>query len=421
MSVAPPYRHESGPSRRDLRLLYAIEAMTSVGANLLLLGIYFYTKERLGWSLMHNFLLATGQGAVYVVGSLMAHGITERLGRRRALVGIYATMAVLAGVGLMVVGSPVWVTVLLLLYTLVTSFNWPVLESMVSTGADAHVLSRRIGVYNLWWSGAGALALGSCGVMIKYAPSAVFLVPVGMHVMGAILMLFMREPAGGAAGGHGHLDAEPALVPVRRLALALSRVSLPATYVVIYSLMSMLPSLEAINELSPVVATAVGSLWMGVRWVTFLVLGATAWWHARPRILVGAAIAMAGAFLGIVLPAGRLWLWQDASVANVLAWVVAAQVVLGVSVGVIYAASLYFGMVLSEGSTEHGGYHEALIGLGSGLGPAAGAVAAYWWPGDVTAGVAAVTAVVGLSVAATAATPAFVVRKRAAGSGGDPP
>ena len=27
------------------------------------------------------------------------------------------------------------------------------------------------------------------------------------------------------------------------------------------------------------------------------------------------------------------------------------------------------GMVLSDGSTEHGGYHEALIGLGSVLGP----------------------------------------------------
>jgi hypothetical protein len=74
-----------------------------------------------------------------------------------------------------------------------------------------------------------------------------------------------------------------------------------------------------------------------------------------------------------------------------------AQVVLGVSMGMIYAASLYFGMVLSEGSTEHSGYHEALIGLGSVLGPGAGAVAQWLRPGDITPGVAAVAGVLLLS------------------------
>ena len=42
---------------------------------------------------------------------------------------------------------------------------------------------------------------------------------------------------------------------------------------------------------------------------------------------------------------------------------IAWQIVLGVTMGLIYSGSLYFGMVLSEGSTEHGGYHEALIGM----------------------------------------------------------
>ena len=47
-------------------------------------------------------------------------------------------------------------------------------------------------------------------------------------------------------------------------------------------------------------------------------------------------------------------------------------------------------MVLSDGSTEHGGYHEALIGLGWVLGPAAGTAAAWLKPHDPRAGVAAV-------------------------------
>ena len=61
--------------------------------------------------------------------------------------------------------------------------------------------------------------------------------------------------------------------------------------------------------------------------------------------------------------------------------------------GMIYSASLYFGMVLSDGSTEHGGYHEALIGLGSILGPGTAALTQLVWRGDIRAGVAAVCCV----------------------------
>lgn len=400
-------------SRRDLRVVYAVEGITCVGTNLLLLGIYFYTQEKLGWGLMQNFLLAAAQGLVYVAGSLLAHPVTVWLGgRRNALVAIYGGMAALAGLA-GAASSPWLITTLLLLYTLVTSLNWPMLESLVSSDVDAHELSRRVGVYNLVWSGTGALAIAANGALIAYAPLGVFLVPVVVHAASAAMMLLVREPDAGTAAGdaHGHLAAEPELLSVRRLALALSRVSLPATYVVIYSLMAMMPSLPVIRDLSPVGATVVSSTWMAVRWVTFLALGATSWWHTRPRLLLASAVAMVAAFLAIVLPGARLWLWHEASVGGALGWMLAGQALLGVCVGVIYSGSLYFGMVLSEGSTEHGGYHEALIGLGSGLGPAAGAVAAWLRPGDVQTGIFAVTLVITLSVAATLATAALADRR----------
>ena len=85
-----------------------------------------------------------------------------------------------------------------------------------------------------------------------------------------------------------------------------------------------------------------------------------------------------------------------------LAAMILGQVALGAAMGLIYAASLYFGMVLSAGSTAHGGYHEALIGLGSVLGPGAGAATQAIWPGNVWAPVAAVAALVAISVVAAA-------------------
>ena len=56
-------------------------------------------------------------------------------------------------------------------------------------------------------------------------------------------------------------------------------------------------------------------------------------------------------------------------------WVlIAAQILFGGAVGLIYYSSLFYSMDLGESKSEHGGVHEAAIGLGIFLGPAVGAV-----------------------------------------------
>jgi hypothetical protein len=60
-------------------------------------------------------------------------------------------------------------------------------------------------------------------------------------------------------------------------------------------------------------------------------------------------------------------------------------------------------MVLSSGSTEHGGYHEALIGLGMLLGPGSGVIAQLIAPASPSAGIAAIALLLFLSVLASAA------------------
>ena len=58
----------AGPSTRDIRVAYTVEFITCLGTNLLLLGVYFYTHARLGWTLKQNFLLAAGQGGTHPKG-----------------------------------------------------------------------------------------------------------------------------------------------------------------------------------------------------------------------------------------------------------------------------------------------------------------------------------------------------------------
>jgi hypothetical protein len=119
-------------------------------------------------------------------------------------------------------------------------------------------------------------------------------------------------------------------------------------------------------------------------------------------VLLVAAAMMLVAFVGVTVRPTDVFGGAGAVIpyAVDLASMVGWQVALGAVMGMIYSASLYFGMVLSEGSTEHGGYHEALIGLGSILGPGTAALTQLIWGGSVRAGVVAVCCVIGLSVVA---------------------
>jgi MFS family permease len=95
---------------------------------------------------------------------------------------------------------------------------------------------------------------------------------------------------------------------------------------------------------------------------------------------------------------GLLAAFLITTLATNLSSMIAGQILLGVAMAIIYTGSLYFGMVLSAGSTEHSGYHEALIGLGGLLGPGAGALTQYLWPGRVRIAIGAVGGIVALSV-----------------------
>jgi MFS family permease len=301
-----------------------------------------------------------------------------------------------------VYGSIAVVIVALLAYTFIIGLCWPMIESLVATGVtDPHDLSRRMAAYNVVWAGTAALTLAVNGAIIEYWPVGVFVITAVMHGVSALLLLpglWNATPAEpeAAEAPHPHLDPEPELLRVRTVALWLSRISVPASYALVYALSALLPSLETVKQLPTWAATLAGSVWLMSRWVTFLLLGFSTWWHTRPRALLVAAWLMLAGFAAVAWQpsqamSGSSNLWID------LAWLVLCQILIGLSIGLIYSASLYFGMVLSEGSTEHSGYHEALIGLGSILGPGAGAFAQWLQPGHVGPGVVAVAGVLLLS------------------------
>lgn len=377
--------------------LYVVEAMASIGGTLLSIGIFFFMKDRFGWQTPQNFLLAAGQGVVYVPAALSAGWVTTRFDPFRALVVIYLLLALLAlaAWGSSVLLGSAWAVVAALLaFTFVIGLSWPMLEALVASG-DALGIARRVALYNVVWPSVGWAAIAVEGTIIQYFAPGMFLIPAAMVLASALIFLGMgRYPVRSDAPGPAtHPAPEPQLLRSRTLALWLSRTALPATYVVIYGLMPMMPFLPVVQKLPTTAQTLVGSVWLLTRLVAFVALAMNAWWHTRPRALLWAAVAMLVAFFGMTLRPTH-----GASPGWDLAMMIAWQAVLGLALGMIYSASLYFGMVLSDGSTRHGGYHEALIGVGWIIGPAAGAATQFFWPGQVWAGIAAVGAVIAASV-----------------------
>jgi hypothetical protein len=397
--------------------VYAVEALASTGGTLFTIGIFFYTKDRFGWALAENFRLAATQGVIYVVGALLAHRVAGRVSHGRALPWLQLVMALACGAGAGMATAKAGVVAVLLGYTFVSAVTWPILESLAVVGTAGPRMARRLAVYNVVWPAVGAATVAASGWVIQTMPTGMFLIPAAAHALAVGLSLLAtprpptrRSKSGGAAGdalpsshparasSPAHPEPEPELLRVRTVALWVSRLGLPATYAVIYGLMPLMPSLPAVRSLSTAEQTVVCSAWLVARWLTFVALAAHPWWHTRPRAMVAAAVLMLVAFLGITVAPSQVLGgdgWAGADLAAVVGW----QLVLGVALGVIYSGSLYFGMVLSEGSTEHSGYHEALVGLGWVLGPLAGVMAQAARPGDVAWGVAAVGSVIALSVA----------------------
>jgi MFS family permease len=380
---APPTTR-SPAIRRRLTRVFTLETLGSVGGNLLMFAIFFYMQKRFGWGAKRNLLLASAQGVTYIIGALSINPLSNRFQRRTLLIFLHAILAAGVFVGA-IVSNPVLIVILVLCYPLFSAAQWPLLESLIAIEATPAEMSRRISIYNIVWSGTGAVTIPLCGIIITHFPQGIFLVASAAHLAAIILLMRFHPPEHQTA--EAHLHPEPELLRVRTVAMRLSRIALPATFAVIYSLGAIMPSLPVIHSAAPELRTLLASVWMISRWFCFVALGVTTWWHTRPRALLFAAIVLLLAFLAITLIPSTL---------SMVLW----QIALGVAMGLIYSASLYFGMVLSDGSTAQNAYHEALIGLGSVLGPCSGALAQTYFPENPHASVAAVGTILWLSVLA---------------------
>jgi len=218
----------------------------------------------------------------------------------------------------------------------------------------------------------------------KLGHRSIFYAPLAIVVGQLCLTLWMQAQAKAGAPAPGPSQRpvpEPGLRPATPRAavfLRLAWLANPFAYVAINTLIAVVPGVTRRLGLSPMAAGFCCSLWCFSRLGAFFVLWRWAGWHYRFRWLLVAYIALVGTFAAMVL-------------APNVPILVAAQLVFGVAVGLIYYSSLFYSMDLGDTKGEHGGIHEAAIGVGNFAGPAVGAASLYFLPAYSDSGALAVS------------------------------
>jgi MFS family permease len=160
--------------------------------------------------------------------------------------------------------------------------------------------------------------------------------------------------------------------------LRLAWLANPFAYIAINTLVAVMPVVATRLGLSTTQAGICASVWCFARMAAFYGFWHWPGWHYRFRWLLIAFITLIVAFAAILLTPS-------------LAVLVLAQVVFGIASGLIYYSSLFYSMDAGDTKGEHGGIHEAAIGLGNFAGPAIGAASLHFLPQQANSGTLAVS------------------------------
>ncbi len=349
---------------------FTLEAVNSFAGTFFLFYLVFLTSAEFGFTTRDNLLLTATHGFFYIFASWQGGRFTQRFGYFTALKLGFAGMALGLSLGLIVPGI-LGQVLALIGWTLPCCLIWPSLEALVTEGEDYRGTARMVGGYNVVWSAASAVAFCSGGwLWEKHGKTGLYGICITLMI-GQFLFTLWLERSAKRSPHAAKPVAEPAhqpeaaalqqsLPPQRFLQMAW--LANPFAYVAINTVGAVIPQLAQKFQLSPTQSGVFVSLWFFARALAFVGLWQWTGWHYRFRWMLGAFLGLVGGFATMML-ASQLWI------------VLLAQLVFGASVGLLYYSSLFYSMDVGEAKGEHGGLHEAAIGIGICVGPAVGAAA----------------------------------------------
>ena len=405
-------------SRRLKTGYFILEGLNSFAVVYYFYYFYFFMQKVHGFGNQANLMLAALNGATYAVCAWWAGKFAQKFGYFTALKLGFLVMVIALSTGLLVHAALGHILIMVL--TVVgMSFTWPTLEALVSEEEPAPGLQHMVGVYNVVWAATAAVANFCGGAMVDHLGfQSLFLVPIAVQLTQLALTLWLESQAGpvspsgtpsggkanatvsalprdtslnaemppsGSAGTSTHVVAKPVVVessvssrPDAKTFLQMAWLANPFAYIAINTLIAVIPSVATRLHLSTTLAGFCCSVWCFSRLGAFILLWRWNGWHYRFRWLLLCYLALVATFTAVVLSPN-------------VAVLVFGQLVFGIAVGLLYYSSLFYSMDLGDTKGEHGGIHEAVIGLGNFAGPAVGAAALYLVPQYPSSGPLAVS------------------------------
>lgn len=364
---------------------FTLEGLNSFATVLYFNYLYFFMRDRFGFGNKLNLALAAWLGFIYIFAAWQAGRFGQHRGYFNALKVGFGLLAAGFGAGIFL-NTAAGQICAASVATIGMCFTWPALEALVSDGETAAQLPRAVGIYNVVWAVTNAIAYFVGGTLIeKFGYQIICAVPLAMElVMLALTFWLQRHATEMVRAALNKPQAAPPPEPHRpaspraKAFLRMAWLANPFAYIAIQTLIAVIPGIAAKFHLSPMTAGFICTLWCFVRLGAFVALWQWTAWHYKFRWLAASFVALILSFAAILM-------------APDLALLIVAQIFFGWATGLMYYSSLFYSMDAGDTKGEHGGIHEAAIGLGNCLGPAIGALSLQFLPQHPDSGAIAVS------------------------------
>lgn len=356
-------------------------------------AIYFLCIYRLKVPASSTLWVAAGGGLVYTVAAYFSGRLVDRWGAKRVLLASTVSCLLVFVIGALATATNNFhlMAVVILMLNLLATPSWPAIESALSRSPGTLRLGTRMMFYNLSWSTSTFIAFfltGAFGELIGWSNLCLIL---GGCVVGIlVVMAFWTIPQSMIHKEHTADRTEDAAVPIEPMkASTLLIMAWVANLFAFVGANAMVPLMPAVTKGLGInnagIATAVGSIYMFTRVIGFVLGWIWIGWRYRIRWkLTFVTIMLVSTYFIIV--------------SQNISELILLQIVLGLALAMIYSGSLFYAMHLSRGSGHNAGIHEAVIGVGTVLGPALAAMSGEAGSLDPKAITILLVQLVGLSI-----------------------
>lgn len=369
------------------RSIFILEGLNGFACSIYFNYLFFYLSKHFAFDSKGNLFFGAVNGFIYIFASLYGGKFAQRRGYLKGFqVGL---IIVIASLLIALFSSSVtWHLIAMCIWSVGIAFTWPVLEALSCEGENDETLPRKVGIYNVVWSGTIAIAYFVSGAIIeKLGWKSIFIIPALIHT---IQLTAVRRLANSTHSNWRSLQGAPpqsssphvseSSAATAKSFLRMAWFANPFAYIAMNTVVPLIPKVAERLHLTAATAGVFCSVWMFARTASFFALWKWTRWHYRFGWLLASYILLIASFAGVLL-AQNLWT------------LIFVQIAFGFAVGLIYYSSLFYSMDTSDTKGEHGGLHEAAIGAGLFGGPAIGLAALYLFPQAANSSVYAVTAV----------------------------